>query len=384
MLQLSGTLKGKIYDNQVVSPEEFAELFGCPKNKTGNDVHTLELCQTHVNVDAFGQVKYTRSITQSAAYTLNIAGSLIEVRYYTSKVMTAPSQFKYLPDNIQFTGRSNDYTQSEYEKFLFLYASPMCANSPSSAQDPAYQHHDPQAIERAAEAKSLRFANLIQEIQEAPDSDIIAKSRGITVRGVGTNVAQNAGPALHRAALIRLLSQYQEDFEKAFREDTVLVRGLAREAMYKGGVQQKTINGRKAWVWGSNGTVILYFAESADPFTELVSWCLAPENYQYAKGQLTLAVSGQPVTPPELHPSDPPPPSGQKSTEIRATLEKGVSLGVIWKDESGKVCYNGANGVNELFDHPGEDWLDKLEKFVNTPGPNMTHRAAIKAVVNQQ
>jgi len=383
MLQISGPLGGKVYNNEVVTPEEFATLFNCPAMKQVDESHRLELLPELIKIDQFGQAKYRRSIAQSCEYNINVSGGLVTVRYYTHKNQVAQGQFRYEPNILTFEGRQNDFSQREYEKFLFLYASPICANSISAAVDPMIQYHDPYAIEAAATAKSERFAKMVDIIQKSPDSDVIAKSRGMNVRGESTNVSSTAGVGLHRAALIGLLAKYQDDFEVAWRDDTVFVRGLAREAMYMGAVKQMAVGARNAWVWSDSNNVIVFIAQGADPFTELISWALSPENYEFAKGALTRAVTGQSQAKPELHPNTPPKAEGQVS-QTRDALELAAEKGILWREEgSNTIMYQGSQGPVETRSFSGEDWIANLEQFLKIPGKQV-HLTAIKAALNNQ
>lgn len=383
MLELSGPLKGKVYTQEVVTSEEFARLFDCPANKKGEDAHILELCPHLITVDVAGQVNYLRSITQKCEYQVNVDGDLVTVRYYRTKNQIALGQYKYAPDNLVFEGRSNAYNPKDYEVFLFMYASPICKNSISASADPMIQYHDPAALELAAEQKADRFARMVEIIQSAPATDVIAKSRGISIRGEGTGVSQTAGIGLHRHALIGLLSKYQDEFEAAWESDTVFVRGLAREAMYKGAVKQQTIGNRNAWVWGSNNTTILFIPAGADAFTELITWCLSPENYEYAKGALVREVSGLGQKPIELHPGTPPEaPAGQAISEVRAMINTGIEKGLVWREEeTNRIFYQGAQGPVETRACSDADWAANLEKFLNMPG-HQNHKAAVKAAIN--
>jgi hypothetical protein len=380
MLELTGTLKNKVYNQEVVSSEQLAELTGAPKKIKGDEQHILEICPNLVKVTPEGQMNYPRGISQQGMTELQIDGDTVSLRYYKRKNQTGPGMFTYSPTHVEFKGLKNAYTAADYEQFLFLYLSSICKDSPSKPQDPMIQYHDALAIERNAVASSEQLEQMLEIIQKAPNTDILAKSRGILLNGIGTNVPQGAGVGMHRAALIGLLVKYQAAFCAEWYNDSVFVRGLAREAMYTGGVKQKQVGNRQAWVWGSNDTTILFIPDGADPFTELVSWCISAENTEYAKSALTLAVTGQPQRKPELHPSTPPDTDGQVS-EIRLLLNAGIAKGVVWREEeTNRMMYQGQQGEVETRVCALPDWVGNLETFLKTPG-KQNHLAAIKAAV---
>lgn len=383
MLSITGPLNGKVYNDEVVTPEEFAKLFGAPGKKTGDGIHILELCPHMVKVDAFGQESYPRGIQQNCSFTIQNDGDVVNVRYYTNKTpIPGSTAFNYSPQRLEFSGKANSFMAKDYEQFLFFYVSPICENSPSQQKEAMIRYHDPAAIERAAEAKMARFADLLNQIQTAPDSVVIAKSRGIVVAGRGTSLSETAGVAMHRAALSQLLSYNQDAFDAEWNNDQVFIRGLVREAVLKNVVRQSVSGTKTAWVWSSNDQVITFIAPNADPLTELVAWAVSSDNTGYAREALTLAITGQPQRVHETHPSTPPPAPQGEVSKVRELLNAGVEKGVVWREETSNLMfYQGQQGPVEMRAFSGEDWVGDIEKFLRIPG-KQNHLAAITAAVN--
>lgn len=377
MLEITGTVtkkdgKQEYYNERVVTPQEFAEIFNCPPLSPSGDM-VLQLVPERIKKDQFGQTRTPASIVQASQYTLYVDGGSVSVRYYTSKVPKGNGVNSYAPTSISFSGQMNAFGPSTYEQFLFLYASPISKNTIGANKEPMIEFFDPAEFERQVQAQSDKFAALIQEITAASDLDVTAVSRAIVINGQGTGLSQTAGPAQHRAALIRLLTVDAAEFERQWRSDDILVRGLAREVFNKNLVVQTTVSGRPAISY-PGGEVVMFLDSKQDPFLQFSTFCLQPDNIAAMSERFRALLSPSLPQEPSLASSS----SGSAKSPLYEAVEAVMVDGRLFFGD-GNWKYVDADGKEEPVMAGSGDWegdLPLLEKFFQNKN-NHLHRKAL-------
>lgn len=279
MIELTGTVNGKMYENQRMTPDELIDIFNLPIN--GADRIVFRLDEENGNVVATnladGQKRFPVRQGLITAFAGMYKGSSIHIRYYESKTNSGKDNIKYFPNKLYFNGIQttlNLHTSKEKAVYMMLF--PWCKESPlrSPRKEPVYLVYDRVKNAKAKLKDSKLFSELMDTIMQSGDDYITQIAYGIKVQGARVASDDAKHPATARMALLEMARKYPDDTYTAFHALTTRIVGAVTDAKERKLIKSITTPSKVTWEYSDElgGDVLVELKNDGDPTRKLIEY----------------------------------------------------------------------------------------------------------------
>lgn len=298
MLEVTGTLKGKIYKEEIVTAEYLMEAFGLDFLK-GKEKVTFKLNEDNPNVvkknKADGKLRFPASFGFTTFINGFYEGANLQIRYYTSKVNNGPNlKPKYTPNRLRMNGKAKPLnTTQDKEEALFWLLFPHCKDSPlhDPRRHPAVYLLDD--VEKTAKVKMEKEAlelKLRTSILGLPDDLAVQIALGIKLGRYSIPPEEAENPVSAKVALIELAKRDPGGLQDAMSSKPVMIDGAIVLAKKRGLIHiAPGANQKKAWYYADSlgGERIIPLPSKGNPNKELAKYLSTREawmNFQEITG----------------------------------------------------------------------------------------------------
>lgn len=299
MLEVTGTLKGKVYHEEILTADQLAELFGLTETLQRREGITFKLNVDNPNVvkrnRADGKMRFPNSYQLTTFINGFFEGANLQIRYYRSKVNNGPNlRPRYSPTRLRMNGKAKAINfRRDKEEALFWLLFPHCKDSP--LHDPkrhlaAYVMED---IEKTAalrlnrESLDLKLRTAIMELE---DDMAVQIALGIKVgrRSIPPQEAEH--PVSAKVALIELSKLDPNAMRDALASKSTMIDGAVVLAKKRGLILiAPGDNQKNAWYYADSlgGERIIGLPANGNPNKELAKYLSTREawiNFQEITG----------------------------------------------------------------------------------------------------
>lgn len=255
MLEVTGQIKGKVYENTLLSVEEVCKLF----NVSLPEKVYIEANRNTRRRDSFNQQRSLSAVNANTLINTTYEGNIVTVRYYKSK-SSANSDTKYFPTRIRIQLPETVFdTAKDKEVALFAMLTPSCEQSPFRSK----RRKLFRVKNNVAEAKSEIQQRL--RLRQVEDKVLLEKNINFLRRiALGMNINRSRVSNPHdktidelKAGLLELFKKNPIEFANKFDDVTVKIEGLIQEAKHAGVIKLVSQGTVKAWVYSSNDEEIV-------------------------------------------------------------------------------------------------------------------------------
>ncbi len=308
MLEVTGTLKGKVYKEDILTADQLAEAFGVADifeeraPTTGlfeTRTLTFKLNTENPNVvkrnRADGKLRYPTAYQLTTFINGFFEGANLQIRYYRSKVNGGPNlRPRYSPARLRMNGKAKPINLArDKEEALFWLLFPHCKDSP--LHDPkrhiaAYVLEDKEKMAQAKFQRESLELQLRSSIMQLPDDLAIQIALGIQVgrRTIPQDEAQSAVSA--KVALIELAKMNPQAVRDAMSSKGTMIDGAIVLAKRRGLIHiAPGDNQKNAWYYSDSlgGERIIGLPAKGNPNKELAKYLSSREawiNFQEITG----------------------------------------------------------------------------------------------------
>lgn len=280
MLEVTGTLNGKVYKEEILTADQLAKEFGLDFFNDKERI-TFKLNEDNPNVvkknRADGKMRYPNSYQLTTFINGYFNGANLQIRYYRSKVNRGPNLMpRYSPTRLRMNGKAKPLNlKKDKEEALFWLLFPTCKNSP--LHDPrshtaAYVMQD---IAASAQAKFHRESlelKLRTSIMKLPDDLAVQIALGIKIGRLSIPMEEAENPISAKVALIEMSKKNPEGVRDAMASKSTMVDGAIIIAKRKGLIKiAPGANSKNAWYYADSlgGEEILRLPAKGNPNKEL-------------------------------------------------------------------------------------------------------------------
>ena len=307
MLEVTGTLKGKVYKEEILTADQLAEAFNL--NFFEKDKATFKLNTENTNIvkrnRADGKLRYPNSYQLTTFINGFFEGANLQIRYYRSKVNNGPNLApRYTPTRLRMNGKAKPLNFSkDKEEALFWLLFPHCKDSP--LHDPrrhiaAYVVEDLEKTAQVKFQKETLDLQLRSSIMRLSDDLAVQIALGIKV-GRRSIPAEEAGhPVSAKVALIELAKIDPSAVQAAMSSKSTMVDGAIVLAKKRGLIRVAPgENQKNAWYYADSlgGERIIGLPAKGNANKELANYLSSREawmNFQEMTG-LSVNESGDEV-----------------------------------------------------------------------------------------
>lgn len=289
MLELTGHIKGKSYNEDLVSADDLIDIFDITLPKK-TDVIRYSL------VKSSGTIRMNRADgkeTYAGAHLLTTFingfynGESVQLRYYNSKIpQGVGNPVKYVPRKIEFTGKSQAFSLSrQKEQAVFTYMFKWCEQSPlrEPHSEKVYTLRDLSK----ENAKNLIQQELLQEVRMAilamSDETAIDIGRGFRTGNIYIEDAYLGDGASAKVALLEQADRFLPEVHAAIHSQKVMIRGGIETAIKNGTIIPKEgKSGASMWHYSSmfaGGEQICQVLPGHNPKETLATYMMQGDNW---------------------------------------------------------------------------------------------------------
>ena len=377
MIELTGTVKGQMFDNKRVTPDELIDIFNLPIN--GAEKIVFRLDESNRNVVAInlasGQKRFPTRHGLITAFAAMYEGSSISIRYYESKTELQKGNTKYFPNKLYFTGIQTTLNlMTNKEKAVFMMLFPWCKESPfrSPRKEPVYLVHDRVKNAKAKLKDSKTFSELMETIMKSGDDYITQIAYGIKVQGTKVASDDAKHPATARMALLDMARKYPEDTHTAFHSLTTRITGAIVDAKNQKLIKVVTTPTKIIWTYSEElgGDVLVAMKNTGEPTRRLIEYLSEAGHWNKFTGRIFK------------NPEDPTVETTDPSDMNNKELIEAAILAhcLVLHPQEDKVYIMDANSQFEsrslmILTGPRENWKEELlERLSNVQRNRLTKR----------
>lgn len=285
MLEVTGTLNGRVLEEAIISADELIEAFNLDFPYDSPAV-TFKINKDNHNVVTTNRADNRPRSANKWNLTPFISGfyngANVQIRYYQSKIPQGlGKKARYTPNRVEFAGKSrsvNLATKKEEAVFMMLF--PLCGQSP--LRDPrrhgiVYNVADPG---KAAQVEfSKESANYELQGKIFALTDEMASMIALGYKAGGRSIPQDTAinPVSARVALLNLAKADPKSVYEALASQPTLIAGTVVHAAANHLIELKnTHTGKRAWHYSTalGGDMITEVPAKGNPKDHLAKYLL--------------------------------------------------------------------------------------------------------------
>ena len=297
MLHLTGFVDNKEYTDTPMKAEELLSLFNSPLDLKRKDAVFTLLKNRTKNDPVNKRIRHQRVRQFNPLIEGTYKGNFVQIRYFERKRKDGNNNDVYYPPRVKHIGIEMKMKTAQHKEVIaFLALHGACKDSPiQTVATQQYEITDKQRQAREALNRETMLARLIVNVKDAPKSQIYRLAHALSLSGrdsLGnrhtklsvTNVSSSSIDQL-RADLIRIAKILPKEFAAAFKDQEILLRGMIKEALDKGVLEQHNMGGGVvSWKWRHDveaGVDIVSSSPGQDPFAVLYNYALRSDVFAH-------------------------------------------------------------------------------------------------------